>query len=53
MEQPFDRMRIDLVRPLTITSKGNKYIAVAIDYLTKWPEAKAIQRMDAESVAKF
>ncbi|KAG9305937.1 hypothetical protein G9A89_016590 [Geosiphon pyriformis] len=24
-----------------------------MDYLTKWPEAKAIQRADAESIAKF
>ncbi|KAG9299562.1 hypothetical protein G9A89_020733 [Geosiphon pyriformis] len=24
-----------------------------MNYLTKWPEAKAIQRADAESVAKF
>ncbi|KAG9291682.1 hypothetical protein G9A89_022101 [Geosiphon pyriformis] len=36
-----------------MTSRGNRYIAVAMDYLIKWPEAKAIQRADAESVAKF
>ncbi|KAG9290313.1 hypothetical protein G9A89_007044 [Geosiphon pyriformis] len=31
--------------------QGNKYIAVAMNYLTKWSEAKAIQRTDAESIA--
>ncbi|KAG9289622.1 hypothetical protein G9A89_014357 [Geosiphon pyriformis] len=42
-------MGIDLVRSLTITNRGNRYIAVVMDYLTKWPKAKAIQRVDAES----
>ncbi|KAG9298451.1 hypothetical protein G9A89_000020 [Geosiphon pyriformis] len=51
--QPFDHIGINLVGLLTITSRGNRYIAVAMDYLTKWPEAKAIQRADAESVAEF
>ncbi|KAG9300747.1 hypothetical protein G9A89_023545 [Geosiphon pyriformis] len=51
--QPFNHIGIDLVRPLTITSGKNRYIAVTIDYLTKWPETKAIQRADAESIAKF
>ncbi|KAG9290034.1 hypothetical protein G9A89_010340 [Geosiphon pyriformis] len=49
MRQPFDCIRIDLVGLLTITSRGNRYIAVVMDYLTKWPEAKTIQRANAES----
>ena len=51
--QPFDRVGIDLVGPLPITKNGNRYIAVAIEYLTKWPEARAIKRADAKSVADF
>src|SRR6266496_2280643 len=53
MQGPFYRIGIDIKEPLPITSSGNKYIVVAIDYFTKWPEAKAIPNMQAETVAKF
>nr|CAG8612716.1 8966_t:CDS:1 [Entrophospora candida] len=49
----FERVGIDIVGPLSITSKGNRYIIVATDYLTKWPEARAIQNIQAETVAQF
>ncbi|KAG9298008.1 hypothetical protein G9A89_018836 [Geosiphon pyriformis] len=44
--------QINLVGSLSITSKKNRYIVVTVDYLTKWPEAKAIQVADAKTVAK-
>jgi hypothetical protein len=50
---PFYRIGIDIKGPLPITSSGNRYIIVAMDYFTKWPEAKAIPNMKAETVAKF
>nr|GFA77483.1 reverse transcriptase domain-containing protein [Tanacetum cinerariifolium] len=35
------------------SSKGNKYILVAVDYLSKWVEAKAVPTTDARVVVKF
>ena len=52
VQGPFYRIGIDIKGPLSITSSGNKYI-VAMDYFTKWPEAKAIPNMWAKTVAKF
>jgi hypothetical protein len=51
--QPFERVGIDIVGPLPRTSQGHVHIVVAVDYLTKWPEARAIPDATAESVAKF
>ena len=50
---PFERIGIDFVGPLTTTSKGNRYILVAVDYFTKWPEAKVTKRADAQTVVDF
>ena len=51
--RPFERIGIDFVGPLERTKNGNKYILVATDYLTKWPEAKAMREATAENVVKF
>nr|GEY86792.1 reverse transcriptase domain-containing protein [Tanacetum cinerariifolium] len=44
--------RIDFMGPFS-SSQGNKYILVAIDYLSKWVEAKALPTNDARVVVKF
>ena len=53
VKAPFHRVGIDIKGPLPITKEGNRYIIVAIDYLTKWPEARAVSDIKAKTVAKF
>nr|GEY97520.1 reverse transcriptase domain-containing protein [Tanacetum cinerariifolium] len=43
---------IDFMGPFP-SSKGNKYILVAVDYLSKWVEAKALPMNDARVVVRF
>src|SRR6266498_2966820 len=53
VKEPFYQWRIDIVGPLTETSRGNKYIVVAIDYFTKYFEARVLTNTNAKSVANF
>nr|GEY01189.1 reverse transcriptase domain-containing protein [Tanacetum cinerariifolium] len=46
----FDVWGIDFMGPFP---RGNKYILVAVDYLSKWVEAKALPTNDARAVCKF
>nr|GEY71100.1 DNA-directed DNA polymerase [Tanacetum cinerariifolium] len=48
----FDVWGTDFMGPFP-SSKGNKYILVAVDYLSKWVEAKALPTNDARVVVKF
>ncbi|GJV37540.1 reverse transcriptase domain-containing protein [Tanacetum coccineum] len=48
----FDVWGIDFMGPFP-SSRGNRYILVAIDYLSKWVEAKALPTNDARVVCKF
>ncbi|CAB4414663.1 unnamed protein product [Rhizophagus irregularis] len=50
---PFYQVEIDFVGSLPITSRGNKYIIVAMDYMTKWPEAKAVPVATVEETSQF
>ncbi|GJZ66811.1 reverse transcriptase domain-containing protein [Tanacetum coccineum] len=45
----FDVWGIDFIGPFP-SSHGNKYILVAVDYLSKWVEAKALPTNDARVV---
>ncbi|GKA40735.1 putative reverse transcriptase domain-containing protein [Tanacetum coccineum] len=43
---------IDFMGPFP-SSNGNKYILVAIDYVSKWVEAQALPTSDARNVVNF
>nr|GEV52917.1 reverse transcriptase domain-containing protein [Tanacetum cinerariifolium] len=43
---------IDFMGPLP-SSRGNKYILMAVDYLSKWVKAKALPTNDARVVCRF
>ena len=51
--EAFERIGIDLMGPFEITQAGNKFIVVAIDYLTKYIELDAIKDKNAETIANF
>nr|GFA59381.1 reverse transcriptase domain-containing protein [Tanacetum cinerariifolium] len=48
----FDVWGIDFIGPFP-SSKRNKYILVAVDYLSKWVKAKVLPTNDARVVVKF
>nr|GEY69573.1 reverse transcriptase domain-containing protein [Tanacetum cinerariifolium] len=48
----FDVWGIDFMGSFP-SSRGNKYILMAVDYLSKWVEAKALPTNDARVVCKF
>nr|GEU97656.1 reverse transcriptase domain-containing protein [Tanacetum cinerariifolium] len=48
----FDVWGIDFMGPFP-SSRGNKYILVAVDYLSKWVEAKALPTNDTALFANF
>nr|GEZ31970.1 reverse transcriptase domain-containing protein [Tanacetum cinerariifolium] len=48
----FDVWGVDFMGPFS-SSRGNKYILVAVDYLSKWVEAKALPTNDARVIVKF
>ncbi|XP_022040247.1 uncharacterized protein LOC110942790 [Helianthus annuus] len=39
--------------PMQVSSRGNKYILVAVDYVSKWAEAQALPTNDARVVVRL
>ncbi|KAL3698607.1 hypothetical protein R1sor_012683 [Riccia sorocarpa] len=50
---PFEKWGIDIVGPLNQTPRGNRFIVVATDYLTKWVEARPLKQTGEEEVGRF
>ena len=49
---PLDRLAVDILGPLPLSTKNNRYILVATDYFTKWVEILAIPNQTAEICAE-
>ena len=51
ISEPFHRIAMDFTGPLPRTKGGKCYIIVAMDYATKWPEAKAVTSPTSKAAA--
>jgi transposase InsO family protein len=49
---PFERIAIDVAGPFPRSDKGNRYLLIAMDYFTKWPEVYAIPNQEASTIAE-
>src|SRR6266511_5801614 len=49
----FERWEFDIVRSLPQTEDEYRYIVVAMDYFSRWPEARPLTHANARQVAKF
>ena len=53
MIEPFEKMALDFVGPISPMSRKKKYILVCMDYVTKWVEDKYLFRAKEKSMVKF
>ncbi|CAG2208721.1 unnamed protein product [Mytilus edulis] len=47
---PLERVTLDILGPLPITTSGNKLILVLTDYFSRWSEAYPIPNQEAETI---
>ena len=52
ISQPFERIAMDIVGPLSRSRLGNRYVLVICDYATRYPEAVPMKHIDAVSVGE-
>ncbi|KAG1140938.1 hypothetical protein G6F37_012897 [Rhizopus arrhizus] len=51
--RPFYMVGCDAVGPVIESNRGNKMILVAVDYLTKWPIARAVKDITEVTTGEF
>jgi hypothetical protein len=47
----FERIAIDIAGPFPESDRRNRYVLVAMDYFTKWPEVYANLNQEVSTVA--
>jgi hypothetical protein len=50
---PMERVALDLIGPLPLSHKGNKYVLIVSDYFTKWAEGYPIPDMETTTIVDF
>ncbi|GJR56921.1 reverse transcriptase domain-containing protein [Tanacetum coccineum] len=53
LTMPFHKWGIDIAGPFPVAAGGLKFLIVAIDYFTKWIEAKAVATITGNQVKRF
>ncbi|MCO5554703.1 hypothetical protein L7F22_008236 [Adiantum nelumboides] len=49
----FEKWGLDAIGPLPMTGRRNAYILTAVDYLSRWAEAKAVKQITSKEMGKF
>ena len=52
IKKPFRCVAVDVLQ-LPLTSRGNKYVVVFMDYFTKWVEAYAVPDQQTQTIARL
>ncbi|KAD6454323.1 hypothetical protein E3N88_09029 [Mikania micrantha] len=50
---PFHKWGMDIVGPFPTSKGGVKFLVVAIDYFTKWPEVRPLATITGKQIIKF
>lgn len=50
--KPFHRVAIDIIGPLPRSSRGNRFVLVAVDYASKYPDAVPLRSITSNKVAE-
>ncbi len=49
---PFERVSVDILGPLPITTNGNRYVLCFTDHCTRWPILVPIKTTDSATIAR-
>jgi transposase InsO family protein len=50
ISKPFEMIGMDIAGPLPVTSKGNRFFLLIIDYFTGWTECIALSCIDSKTI---
>ena len=53
VQDAFDRLACDIIRPFPPSKLGNRYVVVFSEYLTKWVEAFPVPSIEAPVIARL